>query len=106
MTYYDVWVMLSCAAPGSAVARLTDEGDRSWTLTDHLMATLVDVANLLLWSKTEDAQHKRNQPERVPRPGDEYEGKHRGEARDENTEHLGEVTTAGELEDLFSEMYG
>ncbi len=42
-----------------------------WDLQAHLTATLLDRVNVLLWTKTKDAQKKppRNMPKRIPRPG-------------------------------------
>lgn len=41
-----------------------------WQDAEHLAALQVDVARLLLWTKTEDGSKGRNQPDPIPRPGD------------------------------------
>ncbi|MGP5147168.1 DUF5361 domain-containing protein [Corynebacterium variabile] len=102
LTWHDAWVMLSCAAPTSAVARLTEDGDRTWTVETHLLAGLVDAANLLMWAKTTDAEHNRNRPDPVPRPGDDYEGRHRKD--DDSIEQMGQPVTPAALDDLFPTM--
>lgn len=99
-----MWVALSCAAPDSAVARLTENGDRTWTIDTHLNAAVLDVANLLMWSKTKDAERGSNKPHPVPRPGDDPDAnKAKG---DGTTETFGETTTPAALEELFADFYG
>jgi hypothetical protein len=63
-----MYAIFSAARPDSAIAQVQQE---HWTLGDHLMATILDRVNLLLWSKTKDAHKKppRNMPKRIPRPG-------------------------------------
>lgn len=43
--------------------------DEYWTPDRHMQADLIDIGNLLLWSKTKDATHGRNRPKPIPRPG-------------------------------------
>lgn len=54
------------APPGTAVFHKVNAG---WTSDTHQLATLIDVGQLLLWAKTEDAQRNINRPDLVPRPG-------------------------------------
>lgn len=56
------------APPGTAVFQKVNQG---WTVNDHLQAQAIDALNLLVWSKTVDAQEKspRHKPEPIPRPG-------------------------------------
>jgi hypothetical protein len=56
------------APVGTAVFQLLNEG---WTADTHQLTTLIDVANALFWSKTEDARQKfpQHKPEPMPRPG-------------------------------------
>jgi len=64
---FDQFVSFVChAPPGTAVYRERNEG---WTPTDYLLTDLLEVEDLLLWSKTKDAQKNRNRPKRRPRPG-------------------------------------
>jgi hypothetical protein len=56
------------APVGTAVFHMLNEG---WTADTHQLTTLIDVANALFWSKTQDAQEKnpRHKPKPQPRPG-------------------------------------
>lgn len=46
-------------------------GDKaSWTVTDHLLACLVDLSNMLVWMQSADGQKNRNRPKPIERPGD------------------------------------
>lgn len=56
------------APPGTSVFQKVNEG---WTVNDHLQAQAIDALNMLVWSKTVDAQekHPRFKPEPIPRPG-------------------------------------
>lgn len=40
-----------------------------WTLTNQLLASIVDVLRWLQWAKTEDGSKGRNMPEPIERPG-------------------------------------
>jgi Family of unknown function (DUF5361) len=54
--------------PGTAVYYVTHKG---WSVTDHLLADLVDLTATLLWAKTKDAHQKvpRHKPKPIDRPG-------------------------------------
>lgn len=54
--------------PTSAVFH---EKHKGWTVNDHLQAQSIDALNLLVWSKTVDAQEKnpKHRPKPIPRPG-------------------------------------
>jgi len=56
------------APPGTYVFQKVNEG---WTVNDHLQAQAIDALNLLVWSKTVDAQEKspKFKPKPIPRPG-------------------------------------
>lgn len=56
------------APPGTAVFHVVNEG---WTADTHQLTSLIEVAQVLLWSKTKDAleKHPRNFPEPLYRPG-------------------------------------
>ncbi|OBK92373.1 hypothetical protein A5646_03470 [Mycobacterium sp. 1245499.0] len=59
--------MVVYAAPGSAVYYATHKG---WTRDTYALTTLIEIGELLLWSKTEDGLNNRNRPEPRWRPGD------------------------------------
>ncbi|QIS16409.1 DUF5361 domain-containing protein [Nocardia arthritidis] len=48
-----------------------------WGQAEHLLADLVDIANLLLWSRTKDGGQNRNRPQPYPRPGIEDKSRRR-----------------------------
>jgi hypothetical protein len=54
--------------PGTAVHYLTHYG---WSVTDYLLANLIDLTATLLWTKSKDAQQKvpRRRPKPIDRPG-------------------------------------
>ena len=43
--------------------------EAGWTLTNHLLAMIVDVLRWLQWAKTKDGQKNRNRPDPIARPG-------------------------------------
>ncbi len=43
--------------------------DWRWQLSEQLLADAVESLRWLVWAKTKDAQHKRNMPKPIPRPG-------------------------------------
>lgn len=57
------------APPDSALMRATFGAQVAWSTTEHLLASLVEMVNWLVWAKTEDAQHGRNRPKPIQRPG-------------------------------------
>lgn len=58
-----------CHAPRGTA--LHHESNQGWTVTDHLLAQVADTLQILLWTKTEDAQKKRpkHKPKPMLRPG-------------------------------------
>jgi hypothetical protein len=63
---FDQFVSFVChAPPGTAIHREINEG---WTVTDHLITDMLEVQDLLLWSKTKAAQENKRRPKRRPRP--------------------------------------
>jgi hypothetical protein len=56
------------APPNSSLYHERSEG---WTVTDHLLAQVIDALNKLVWFKTKDAQSEtpKHRPDPVPRPG-------------------------------------
>jgi hypothetical protein len=66
---FSQFVSFAVYAPaGTAVFTRVNEG---WDATAYLLADLIDINHLLLWSKTKDAHEDppRNQPKPVHRPG-------------------------------------
>lgn len=60
----------------AAIWRTMEEANR-WPVSAHLLATVIDQLNLLLWSKTEDGERGRNYPVPTPRPGASSHSKQR-----------------------------
>lgn len=56
-----------------AVYREAFGAKASWSITDHLLACLVDLTNVLVWMKSEDGQKNRNRPKPIDRPGEREE---------------------------------
>lgn len=64
---FDQFVAFVChAPPGTAIYHELSQG---WSVIAHLLTDLLEVNDLLLWSKTKDAQKNRRRPKRRPRPG-------------------------------------
>jgi hypothetical protein len=57
-----------------------------WQPAEHLLASLVDIAAWLQWSKTEDGQRNANRPEPIPRPG----------AEERRAAHVNDILAAAE----------
>ena len=38
-------------------------------MPEYLLAQVADSLNWLVWAKTKDAEHNRNRPKPIPRPG-------------------------------------
>lgn len=43
--------------------------DSQWGLQEQLLAAIADVLAWTAWSRTKDAQHNRNRPKPIQRPG-------------------------------------
>jgi hypothetical protein len=41
----------------------------SWSLTDHLLAAVVDALHVANWQRTSDGAKGRRRPKPIPRPG-------------------------------------
>lgn len=63
--------LVACAVYAPPGTYLFHKVNQGWTVNDHLQAQAIDALNLLVWSKTVDAQEKRPRykPEPIPRPG-------------------------------------
>ncbi|WP_155980834.1 DUF5361 domain-containing protein [Nocardia sp. CNY236] len=69
LTWRDLAVLIRQSPQDSALLRAMNPDRYRWGQVEHLLADLVDVANLLLWSKTKDGSRGRNRPSPYPRPG-------------------------------------
>lgn len=69
LTWSDLQAIVVWSGPESALSRAYRGDDWPWGLQEMLTAAMVDGIRWLVWSKTSDAQHKRNQPKPIPRPG-------------------------------------
>ena len=60
--------------PESATVRRIVGPDRTeWTLTNELLASVVDRLTWLVWTKTKDASRRAAKPPKpIPRPSNEY----------------------------------
>jgi len=61
------WLLIQHLPADSALARAVEPEASAWTLTNHLLAALVDVGQLANWQRSSDAKIPR--PTRLPRPG-------------------------------------
>lgn len=69
LSWREIKVLVRHAEPGSAIYRATFGEQATWSVTDHLLAALVDLMNLLVWFKSKDGQRNQNRPKPVERPG-------------------------------------
>lgn len=79
LTWRDLWVIVQHSPRESAIARAVGAEEAVWSLTDHLLATVIDVLNIANWQR-ENAGRPRGKsptrrPKRIPRPG--VEGEHK-----------------------------
>lgn len=79
LTWRDLWVIVQHAPRESALARAVGGDDVVWGLTDHLLATTIDVLNIANWQRENQGRKKgqtpTRKPKRMPRPGVEDETK-------------------------------
>ena len=68
LTWQDLAAIIACLPPESALGRALNP-DWMWGLPEMLAADIADSQRWLVWSKTVDAQRKRNRPQPIPRPG-------------------------------------
>lgn len=81
LSWRDLLVIVRQSATSTALKRAMFGDEVAWSVSEHLLAQLVDNTNWLVWSKTEDAAKNRNRPARIIRPGDEPD--------EENEQHHG-----------------
>ena len=77
--------LLAQVPRGSRVAAAYDP-DSAWTLELTLMAAMVNDLNWLVWSRTEDARHRRNKPRPIGPFRDD--GTHKKQAMAMNVDEL------------------
>lgn len=70
LSWRDVWVVCTSAAPGSRLARELDPR-AAWTVAEYLLATIADADRWLVWAKSKDGSKNRNRPKPITRPGGE-----------------------------------
>lgn len=68
-TWRDLLVFVQSLGEDSATVRASLGADAYWGLTEQLLALNADYLRILIWMKTKDAQHNRNFPKPIPRPG-------------------------------------
>lgn len=70
-TWSDLVQFISALPIDSPVLSLIDNENYGWSLTNLLLANIVDSQNWLVWAKTQDAEKKfpKNKPKPIPRPG-------------------------------------
>lgn len=82
---FDQFVSFVFHAPvGTAVFHERTQG---WTVGDYLLTDILEMQDLLLWSKTKDARKNRNRPKRRPRPtaaGKKTGGKPQADDKNQN----------------------
>lgn len=62
----DLAVMATGLPPDSATLLAVNGG---WTVTDHLMANVIDLLQGANWQRSKDGQRGQRQPKPFPRPG-------------------------------------
>lgn len=95
LTWNDLYAMIFAAPPGSAVFHAVEKG---WTVSDYLLAHIIDGVRITNWQRTEGASKKppRNVPEPFPRPGDAKTDKDVGDTAAVGNAQA-TVTTLGEF---------
>ena len=66
LSWRDLKVIVTRMPPNrSALQQELGPQDAAWTLTNHLLAEVVDSLRLLLWAKTRDGHKNRNRPKPI-----------------------------------------
>lgn len=65
--------------------------DSMWSMGEHMLASLIDRADVLIWQNTEDGRKGKNRPKQIPRPKDvdKLEKRMAGTDREAIAERLG-----------------
>jgi hypothetical protein len=87
-TWRDFKVIVANLPTDSAVVRAELGQDHGWGRTEHLLAGVVDLLNILVWQPTSDGQKNRNRPSPIPRPGVQRRVGHRTTSMDDMAEWL------------------
>ncbi|WP_336086205.1 DUF5361 domain-containing protein [Nocardia sp. SSK8] len=69
MNWGDLKAIVGYSPRTSALYRARNRGEHEWHLDRMLLADMADSLRWLVWAKSADAQHGRNRPEPIPRPG-------------------------------------
>jgi hypothetical protein len=110
LNWREIRTMVKHCDRGTALFRVTHGERATWSVTDHLLAMVVDLLGLLVWFKTKDGSKNRNRPKPVARPGDtdssvkslsEAEVSAAGALRGEGTYRIGAAMTIAELDALL-----
>ena len=65
----DLLVLVRHSGSETALYKSMYPEQAGWTLTNMLLAAIVDVLRWLQWAKTKDGARGYNMPEPIPRPG-------------------------------------
>ncbi|WP_054815426.1 DUF5361 domain-containing protein [Nocardia arizonensis] len=65
----DLKAIVTWLPADSALLRSMNPDGSRWQLSQYLLADMTESLRWLVWSKTSDAQHGRNRPEPIQRPG-------------------------------------
>jgi hypothetical protein len=87
--------------PRDAAVHRATYGERArWGDTEHLLADVVDLLQLLWWAQTKDGSKNRNRPKPLPRPGVTP-------PKDERTERIGSGSwSLAEMRDKLDRWHG
>lgn len=69
LNWREIAVLVKHSGPQSAIVREIKGDAASWSVTDYLLAVLIDLMNVLVWFKTKDGSKGRNRPKPIARPG-------------------------------------
>jgi hypothetical protein len=70
LNWREIAAMVKHSDRGSALYKVVHGEKAAWSITDHLLAMLVDLMQILVWFKTKDGSKGRNRPKPLPRPGE------------------------------------
>lgn len=110
LNWREIRSIVKHSGPGSALYRVVHGELAAWTVTDHLLAHILDKAAWLVWAKSKDGLKNVRQPKPIPRPGDDQrksiadaELDESGALRGDGTFHAGTAMTIDELNALFAQ---
>lgn len=84
-SFDDAYLLAQFAEPGTPLAQALNP-EAMWTRTDYMLQSIEYSLRWLAWTKTEDAQKRRNKPKPIPTPAEqakpkELEGMSKSELR-------------------------